>query len=139
MLKKSIVFGSCLLILFAAASGCGKKVRTHDPNRTTVKGKLSLDGKPLPGGSLKFVSIKDPMYSIMCSIKNDGSFDVGDAPLGEVKVAISTEEAKMSNADGYFPVPQKYRDPETSGITLTIANDKDKDEGMVWNYDLKSK
>jgi len=135
-MKKSVIFACCFLIFLALAVGCGKRRPIHEANRGPVKGSLSFEGKPLPGGKIGFVLVKDPTYSVTAMIKTDGTFFVDDAPTGEVKVSVTTEPARIGNASGYFPIPEKYWNAETSGLTATI-----KPEGSdetVLTFDLKS-
>jgi hypothetical protein len=70
------------LVLAAAVAGCGGE------KRVAVSGKVTVGGKPLTGGSIRFVSVADPNRSGGGQIKADGTYEVPDAPVGECKVTI---------------------------------------------------
>jgi hypothetical protein len=139
MQKKTILRCSVLVALFAIAAGCGKRPATYEGNRGLVTGTVSVDGKLVGGGSVTFVSAKDPMYRVTVMIKPDGSFRVGDAPLGEVLVAVETESAKIGNPSGYIPIPRKYTNVKTSGLTATIKKRTGEEEMPKLTFDLKGK
>jgi hypothetical protein len=100
-------------------SGC-----THQsPNRAdraTLTGSVSYQGKPLPGGSVAGVSTQDPLIGCSGIIGSDGTFGIQNAPFGPMKIAVNTEALKMVDSTRYVPIPAKYTDPETSGITADI-------------------
>jgi hypothetical protein len=137
VMNKNILLGGCFLIFLVLAVGCGKRAPVHEANRGPVSGSLSLDGKPLPGGTIGFISVKDPRYCVTAMIQTDGTFRVADAPTGEVKISVDTESARIGNPSAYFPVPAKYRNANTSGLTATI--NKDGSEPTKLTFDLKSK
>jgi hypothetical protein len=132
MSGKIIVTGGCLLLALAVALGCGKKGPRMEAGRGRATGTITIDGKPLRGGSIFFVSATDPMRRVVVSIKTDGTFSVADAPTGDVLIAVDTESQKSNNPDNYVPIPSKYKTEKTSGLTATI-----KDEPLV--IELKSK
>ena len=97
---------------------------------------VTIDGKPLACGTIAFFSVKDPLYSSMASIGVGGHFEVADAPAGKVLVAVQTKSALIGNPSAYVPIPDKYMDPQTSGLTADI--DQSVQGGPVLKFDLKS-
>ena len=98
---------------------------------------MIFDGKPLGGGTITFVSVKDSMYRMTAMIHADGHFSAINVPTGDVKVGVETETAKIGNPAGYVKIPAKYADPQTSGLTATIG--KDEANGKPLTIELKSK
>jgi hemoglobin len=96
-----------------------------------VAGKVTYNGKPLPGGFVLFQSADGK--TARAEIKEDGTYRADALAPGDYKVGVDTEslkpkgppddKAKPPDAKGglkYLPVPAKYRDPTTSGLTLTV-------------------
>ncbi len=122
-----------LLLLLLA--GCGRgPVRQGE-----VSGKVLYRGNPLPGGVVTCVS--DEGYATSAAIETDGSYKVL-APFGQLKVSVDNRmlqkgrgaEAgyRMSKppaesapgqalAGRYLPLPEKYHDVNTSGLTCTVS------------------
>jgi hypothetical protein len=106
-----------------------------------VAGKVSLDGKPLPGGTIIFQDSKK--HAVAAEIK-DGEYTATGVPVGDVKVAVDTNSLKgkaemlvggikLSDQEAaaraqqakemlarYRPIPGKYADPEKSGLTTKV-------------------
>ena len=120
MFKPSCAFCWWMLILLLAG-GCGKKEQFVESNRTGSSGTVTLDGKPLIAGSVTFVSIENPMYTVVTGISSDGSFSVINAPKGPVRVAVETESNRIANPKLFVPIPAKYANPNTSKLTATIT------------------
>ncbi len=108
-----------------------------ETGRGAAKGTITIDGKPLRGGTVFIVSAKDPMRLVAVTIKPDGTFSVADAPTGEVLIAVDNESQKGNNPQAYVPLPAKYRDVKTSGLKGTIAGNAG--EGEALKVELKSK
>ena len=122
-----------LLPLLLLATGCG--------GRGDVAGKVSLDGKPLPAGTIIFQDSKK--HAVSAEIK-DGEYAATGVPTGDVKVAVDTTSlkgraemlvggVKLSDQEAaaraqqakemlakYRPIPTKYADPEKSGLTTKV-------------------
>jgi hypothetical protein len=138
MFNKPFLSCCVLLILLALAVGCGKKKPRMESNRCPVTGTVTFDGKPIAAGIISFVSAKDPIYSATASLGEGGHFEVADAPAGKVLVAVQTKTALFgSNASAYVPIPEKYNNPNTSGLTADI--DQSIKDGPVLKFELKSK
>jgi hypothetical protein len=132
-----------LFVLLAAVmlplAGCGK---TNKP--LTVSGKISYKGKALGGGTIKFHPSAEGAGMVPGNIKPDGTFSFG-VPAGQSQISIETESVrdvarkggnymKMPGAkipEGmkvsdtpdptYVPIPKKYADPKTSGLTWDVS------------------
>jgi hypothetical protein len=111
------------LALLASLGGC-------KPANGVVKGRVTLDDKPLTTGSVTFVVSKGT--GVSGGIEADGTYTAVNVPLGEVTVVVSgaiMPTAPAGKPDPRKPpepagptgtVPKKYQDPKTSGLTLTV-------------------
>src|SRR5262249_13713184 len=118
-----------LLLLGLMTAGCGKPTGT-------VSGKVSYRGRPLPAGTVMFLAEDDGVAS--GPIQADGTFKIGNVPVGTNKVTVATErpvppvprpkdmhpppdvpppEQPPVPAGKYVPIPDKYRNPNESGLT----------------------
>ncbi len=122
-----------MLILALLLTGCRHQAAIES-SRTAAQGTVTLDGKPLPCGSISLLSVENPMYRVSALIRSDGSFSVADAPKGKVNVAIETETARGNNPN-YVPIPKRYGDVKTSGLSADIQPDA----AAPFAFELKSK
>jgi len=113
--------------VFLSFTGCGGR-------QGTISGKVTLDGKALPGG---LVSIFDSEEQTRFSgIGRDGAFSVSNVAPGKAQVSVLTlserrgfrepddgSRAKESLGP-YVPIPMKYLDKETSGLNLEVRTGK---------------
>ncbi|HJZ92707.1 MAG TPA: carboxypeptidase-like regulatory domain-containing protein [Gemmataceae bacterium] len=131
------------------SAGCG-------PSKTEVTGKVSHNGKPVVYGSVTLIGSDGIVYS--GQIKEDGTFVIPGVPTGPVKIGVLSpnpkppEAGKASAKDdlggfsrgdrrppplpesvvrAWFPIPEKYGDPMTSGLTETVSR------GQPLNINLK--
>jgi hypothetical protein len=145
-----LVIRAIPLLLLLAAVGCGGST-------ATVTGKVTYKGEPVTSGSVVFYGDNGKVDSGL--LDADGSYTIGRAPVGVVKVAVlASMEAKASQGGkplgpplgkgkpkkGYEEVkpspekvlkstiPERYKDPQTSGLIYTVASGK-----QVINLDLK--
>lgn len=113
----------CLAILL---SGCGKE----KPN--PVSGVVTFQGKPVAAGTIRF-SNPTTAVDIVASLKSDGAYEVVMAngkglPEGTYQVAILPPRAEMPlgpmrpmpKPQSHPNIPEKHRDPSTSGLTFTV-------------------
>ena len=117
----------------AACVGCGKGELVTVP----VKGTVTYNGAPLSSGTVSFHPV-DPRTSrpAVGKINADGTYvasttesNPGVVP-GEYKISIAAQktpvfemsprESARAAADNLL-VPQRYTNPETSGLSATVA------------------
>lgn len=108
----------------------------------TVKGTVTVGGKPLPNGLITFeseVGNKDPFSAAIA----DGAYETGPIPAGPCKITIThaamarpavggndLTPARAARGKSAIEVPAKYARSDTSGLTFTVksgANTFDKD------------
>jgi len=115
--------GLGLVVLVVVALGCG------GDRKVTVNGTVSYKGQPLSGGMLQFVGPNGAPAAAM--IQRDGKFIMTDVTPGEVKVSIMATPQSGPRGDKAPPapkvapveLPERYRDPEKSGLKYTITSD----------------
>lgn len=137
--RTSLRVGSCCLSLglLAVMAGCTKN--PHSTQHAEVSGKVLYEGKPLPGGQVNFVSLKDGFAS-KGTIDENGNYTI-EAPVGEVAIGVdnsmlavqrgapkqmmhpkrpdSEEEAPIKGR--YVNIPLSYADPQESGLKYTVT------------------
>jgi len=117
----------------------------HSVEHVEVTGQVLYKGKPLPGGEVTFVTVKDAFASTGI-IDERGNYKIS-APVGEVKIGVDNQMlnpqasgAKQPNASRgagrpdagaptpmkgtFVRIPPKYKDPEQSGLTYTVTKDE---------------
>jgi hypothetical protein len=114
------------------------------PSRAVVTGKVSYQGKPLVWGQVILVGADGKSAS--GQIEQDGTYRVEGAPIGPVSVGVVSHDplvqhwakslkttrvrptanifatAPPVDRRHWFPVPQHYEEPGSSGITLTLKS-----------------
>lgn len=117
--------GLGLLALFAV--GC--------QGQGNVAGQVTYQGKPLVFGTVQFEGSDGSLHQ--CNLGSDGRYAVAGVATGEAKVAVSSRNPKSSDfqpmqrdggpkpppqpeVKGWFPIPEKYETPGTSGLTYTV-------------------
>ena len=136
--SRSVALAACLLL----AAGCGK----GPPEITVLSGKVTIDGKPVKVGVVNVVS-DDDVIRTAGDIAPDGSYSIVGAPVGPVKLSVSTEDFKVilpepgSGAAAqpranplYTATPKKYEKFETAGLATTVPRGK-----ASFDIELKSK
>jgi len=114
-----------LAVLAAAVAGCSSK----GVKKITVNGTVSYKGQPVRSGILKFAG-PEGAYSA-ASIQPDGSYTITDVIPGETKVGVmespqgsgspSGNRAPPAPKEPPVPLPEKFREPTTSGVVYTIT------------------
>jgi hypothetical protein len=108
-----------------AVSGCGGN------KKVTINGTVSYKGQRLSGGMLQFAGTKGEAPAAT-PIRNDGTFTITDVTPGEMKVSFTaTPQSSPPGGDKgasgpkvtVADLPEKYRDPEKSGLKYTITSD----------------
>lgn len=72
-----------------------------------IGGRVVVKGQPVTGGKVELHSGETP--TMVAEIDANGSFSMDSVPAGEYHVTIISER-----------VPEKYADPQTSGLTLQM-------------------
>jgi hypothetical protein len=113
--------------LTVLSSGCGKKVVLGK-----VHGQVSYRHQPLDAGIVGFSSETGAGIHMTAKLDADGRYLVSMAkgyglPPGEYKVAVYPFVADLPIGSTTRPeprefpnIPVRYRDPKTSGLTLTV-------------------
>ena len=106
-----------LACLGSLLTGCGGPVKPS--NRAVAAGTVTYNGAPLPAGTIGFQAA-DGITKTSAMIKG-GQFQTDRAPLGELSVTVDTASIQLGNPPAYVPIPERYLDPETSGLKATIT------------------
>ncbi len=111
-------------VIALTSVGCGPK----RPNIAPVKGHVLFDGQPLTTGSL--ATMPKAGRGAKGVINSDGTFELstfgkGDgATIGRHKVAVaafeSSAKAGPESGNGKLLVPERYTNPESSGLTIDV-------------------
>jgi hypothetical protein len=107
--------------------------------RAAVTGKVTIGGRPLPGGIIYFFRAEDNHDSATVYIRSDGTYETKSAPVGKCKVSVKTAHLNpVGNAKPpeyyvqvsgdprtgkqYVAIPAKYDDAEKSGLEFDITD-----------------
>jgi hypothetical protein len=115
-------------VVMLAVSGCGER----GVKKLTVTGTVAYKGQKLSSGMLQFAG-PEGFFSASV-IQPDGKYIMTDVVPGEVKVGVMAtpqSSGSSSSPDGNVaqpktaPVvlPEKYREPDKSGVKYTITPD----------------
>jgi hypothetical protein len=151
-------FAAVALIALSMA-GCNR-VRGEG----TITGQVLVDGKPLRGGTVRFVPVASGVNSLSAEIDESGNFGPLVMPAGEVMISVDNRtlaprapraaiplpkntnpevQAKMMARGGgaapppnprYVPIPTRYHAVETSDLKYTVVPGEQKH-----NVELSSK
>jgi hypothetical protein len=127
--------GALALVLSLAAVGCGG-------GKGTVSGKVTYKGTALKGGRVTFATANK--QSMQADIEEDGTYTIPNVAAGPAKISVTTSYMKPSRSRRYYKVPEgapeglgggdpnlakryvlipdKYEDPESSGLTYTVKS-----------------
>ena len=117
------VFMTAALLASISFSGCGGSRLGTVP----VKGKVTINGQPVKKGTVFFQPVDAAKgRPARSGIKPDGSYaassldnDQAIGP-GEYKVLLMPPAMEVGSPAGKASIPQKYRDANTSGLTITV-------------------
>ena len=88
--------------------GCSKPSTAHVYGTVTTG-----DGKPLPGGTVMFYPTEGKTRHAQATIKDDGSYDIPNAPTGKVKgIAVHADD---NGGDGVTASRISLRDSTANG------------------------
>jgi hypothetical protein len=124
----SWLVGVCVLAIITGV-GCGAPTGT-------VSGRVMFQGQPLPTGKITFFCESGTKPVISRDIA-DGQYAMPEMPAGNARVTIAAIEIKQDAVPGaiqspkpsdvpaaatgpFLKIPDKYRMPDTSGLTHTI-------------------
>jgi hypothetical protein len=126
------LFALVTAVVGLSAAGCSSPPPAKE---TVVTGSVTLDGEKLTMGEV-YLEAEDGSSSGRGEISPDGTYRVPSAPLGKVKAAVRTSNyaqfAAPKSKDGkaitvggrsgtFVPVPKRYEEVGTSGLTYTIS------------------
>jgi hypothetical protein len=136
-------WGLCALMC-ALALGCGGEKL---PPLYTVTGKITYNGKAVPGATIMFFPVAKPgpkakkgeadqtiPRRIKATTDDDGNYDLAfgedhdGAPAGNYKVGISAIDFEPGDDEDEIrpnKVPGRYGNPETTGFTAVVKEDGD--------------
>jgi hypothetical protein len=128
------------MTVFLTASCASNAPVALPESGTTVSGTVTYNGKPVHFALIIVQAVNGGAVA-NGSIQPDGKYEVKNAPVGEVKVAVNTDAGKgelitaqmqggmYTGPDGkkakrvsidYNQVPKKFQSPETTTITTTL-------------------
>jgi hypothetical protein len=130
MRRAAVWLAAAMMALTGCLSGCGPSGKKVWP----VSGKVTYQGKPVAAGTIRFQKLDVDMTA---GLRPDGGYEVIMAegrglPEGDYQVAVIPLSAIPGSPIPMGPIkaplpkpvcrdiPQKYRDPSTSGLTLTV-------------------
>ena len=112
-----------LPLVLACLGAAGVAAYRGRPTTATVVGRVTLDGVPVPAGSV-MVAGDRPRWGTIAYLRPDGTFELADVPPGWVSVGVRTRRVRTGGpADRREPVrvPERYEDPATSGLRLELT------------------
>ncbi len=125
-------FKWCISFIFIGmALGCGGDSQSSDPVGA-LKGRVTFQGKPVGRAEMTFhiTSTNKGMRVSTVSTNEDGTYSIPNVPIGTAKVTI--DNATSEGLPSFFPLPPKYKRPQTSGLTVTIES-----KDQVKDFELK--
>ncbi|MGI9428414.1 MAG: carboxypeptidase-like regulatory domain-containing protein [Bythopirellula sp.] len=135
-----LAFFVLLMPLLISAHGCSDEA----PNIAPVTGKLTLNGKTLPGPAMISFTSKETDFGANYAVNSDGTFSLGSEwgagiPLGNYRVSITpplpdprASKGKQGAPDTSY-IPRKYRDPYESGFEAVVTEDR----ADSYEFDMK--
>jgi hypothetical protein len=96
-----------VLLLVPVAAGCG-------PGQGRVSGRVLLDGKPLPGGFVKFLLADGRSSVVSAEIDESGNYTPVTLPAGEVIVSVDNRQ--------FAPLPPRGPSPVPPGLSAEAAS-----------------
>lgn len=139
--------GGLATSLLLAALGCGSST-------ATVSGKIAYRNNPLHGGTVTFYGPGETGWTKTSTIGDDGSYKLDHVPKGSARISVETKTAKVNpmgkqmmpkmpkgappegiehspfgqmqqqSADKFVKIPDKYKDPNQSGLTYEVTSGK---------------
>ena len=133
-----------LLVMVVCVEGCG---RHSGPPRWPVRGRVTLQGKPVNGGSITFENLTMGV-AVVAPLDINGEYEmktynteglpagtycvavtsqliVPPQPLDDQRPMIPTTPPRNANIT-ITPIPVRYHALTSSGLTATIQSDEDR-------------
>jgi len=106
--------------------GCGGPPRPE----TVVTGTVTHQGQPVTGGTVIFEITGDrgPL-PYPGEIAADGTYELTNGVPGPARIAVDTGIRK--GLPDYFPLPERYADPDTSGLTYEVVKGKQQHDIVI--------
>jgi truncated hemoglobin YjbI len=89
----------------------GEKKKPRPAAGALLLGKITFEGKPLPGGEVALYD-KDGK-ALKGTVNADGSYQVKDVPPGTYTMTVKTDDKDVK-------IPKTFGDPKTSGLRLEV-------------------
>jgi hypothetical protein len=137
------------ILIVAALAGCGRR----DPDVVPVRGKVLLDGKPLPLKNVGFVPVAgSASHGGFARTREDGSFELRAVVPGALKIlkgarpgayavvvsepdfAADVEPGQPVPKGSGIPVPAIYQDAAKTPLQAEVGGD-----GREFVFELSSK
>jgi len=136
---RSYLLTGVAMALLTLAVGCA--------GRGDVSGTVSYKGKALVFGTVQFEASDGTIKQ--ANIETDGSYSIPGVPVGEAKVAVSSDNPRsgafqplqregmppptpLPEVKGWFPIPPEYQDLSKPKLTYTVKRGKN-----TYEIDLK--
>lgn len=109
-----------IVILAVGLLGC-----SNEKPKGSVSGTVTFGGKPVTSGSVLF-SDATTGTGATASLDTSGKYRIDSIPTGSYQVAITPPPApapheRQQQAMQRVPVPPKYQNSQTSGLTATVG------------------
>jgi hypothetical protein len=125
-------------VVLISACGCGT-------SKGTVSGKVMRQGKPVVWGNVTLIASDNAAYA--APITPEGTYSIPNVPEGPVKLCVtstnpdgaarggpaaaraeiadraSSGPSRLPSAGAWIAIPEKYSDPEQSGLIGTVKKD----------------
>ncbi len=111
---------SLLFALVLLAAGCSA-------GKGSISGKVSLNGTPVAGGTITFQS-EVGNREVFSALIKDGQYSIEGVPTGKARVTVKNlgpgaggkQDGNRAASQGASPIPARYADPDSSGLSLTV-------------------
>jgi hypothetical protein len=130
IVSKTIRLRTPLLICLAVFAGCGGGEQVL-PDRATISGTVTFDGKPLVAGTIGFEAADGPVATA-ASISN-GAYSTNRAPIGKTLVTVDTYSIQVVDPAAYVPIPERYTNSKTSGLSAEVQPGENRNVDFVLN------
>ena len=152
MIARGFFFPAVGLLALAAGTGCGTKYAREESLPSTgakVTGVVKYGSEQIHYG---LVRIKVGNQEAAGKIREDGTYLVENCPLGSATIAVNTDAGKgdhqtalrqsgdYTGPDGkgrkrvsltFTDVPNKFFEPDTSGLTYTVVEGENKHDIVI--------